>query len=165
MATHKYVLQDLLNIRKNREDQAATEWARQKERVSIAVHALERQRRELEDYKVQRAKREEELFNKVLKQLVRSRELEDLRFRVNALRDKENDYLARVIEAQEKVKSEQAKLEEDYQRYREMYRQREKLDEHKVLWKQQRAGDQEFAEERENEDFKNRAPLLAVEGE
>lgn len=160
----KYVLQDLLNVRKLREDAAAKEWGRQKEVVAAAEVELAQRRKELEEYKTWRVQRENELFEEILDQTIQFKDLEDLRFRIQKLRDDESNYESRLIEAEERLRNEQQKLEEAREHYYEAYRQRDKLDEHKAMWVREAAKEQEVWEEKEMEDFKTRMQLLVADG-
>lgn len=157
-----YELQDLLQVRRLREDAAAREWAQQKVTVANAEAELARVRRELSDYQAWRIRREAEMFEEVMNQPVRPKELDDLRFRIQKLRDKESTYASRVIESEEQLRGEQEKLEEDRQAYFSALRNREKLDEHKALWKCDAEKLREELEERETEDFKPAVGCLTV---
>lgn len=163
-APQKYVLQDLLQVRRLREDAAAKKWAKQKEIVAELEKQLAVRRQELADYQAWRERREEEMFQEVVNQQIHHNDLNKLRFRIQKLRDEESGYRSRVLESENQLQSAKEQLEEDRSQYLAAYHQRDKLDEHKARWNQAAARERELAEEKEVEDFKNRMASLAAEG-
>lgn len=160
----KYILQDLLNVRLMREEKAAEAWANQKEVVAAVEKELELQRRKLEDYKKWRVQRENELFEEIINQTIHSKDLEDLRFRIQCLRDDQGKLESQVLETVKRLEQERQTLAETKQHYFEAFQQREKIEEHKTAWTMEAARESEFREEKEIEDFRTRVGLMAVEG-
>lgn len=160
----KYMLQDLLNVRLSREETAAKALARQKEVVAAVEKELARQRNKLREYKKWRAEQENELFAEIINQIIHSKDLEDLRFRIQRLRDDQAKLESQVLETANRLESEKQVLVESKQQYYDAYRQRDKLEEHKSAWIREAAREQEFQEEKEIEDFRNRSGLPAYEG-
>lgn len=158
-----YILEDMLGVRRLREDAATKQLVKQKEIVAMAERCLEQRQQDLDSYGVWRVRRESELFDEIIDHTISSHDLEDLRFRVQKLRDKESTLRSEVIEAEEKLKTATQDLERARQRYSEAYRERGKLDEHRAAWMQEASREQELREEKEAEDFKVRSELLICE--
>lgn len=163
-AIKRYILEDLLNVRRLREDDATRRLTQCQQAVEDAQRDLEQRQQQLADYKTWRIRRENELFGEIIDRTVHTRDLEDLRFRLQKLRDDEGDYEAREIEAQKQLHTAQEDLELARDQYHEAWRERDKLDQHKVTWLQEQRRQQEIYEEKETEDFKCRAGFAALEG-
>ena len=156
----KYELQDLLNVRKIREDNAAAEVTLRRQLVAEAEQNVVRRKQELQDYIQWRIQREQELYDSVMQQEVHLNDLEELKLDVQILRDKEHAYKEKIIEAEKQLKDAQDNLETAKQKYTEAVRNREKLDEHKKIWTEEAEKEQEFEAEKEMEDFRTKQPAI-----
>ena len=162
--TAKYVLEDLLRVRRVREDAAARQMAQRKATLVELNNELEIRKRELAEYQRWRLHREAELYAELLEQAIHRRDLDTLHHRLQKLRADENSCQARVTEMSERIQKEEEALEVDRQEYFKAYRSRDKLDQHKSLWIRDARKAQELADEKESEDFKNRLGSFAAAG-
>jgi hypothetical protein len=162
-APQKYALQDLLQVRRLREDNAAMQWARQKDVVAAVQTTLSRRRQELADYQAWRVRREEEMFREVVNQKIHPHDLDKLRFRIQKLRDEEISHQSGVLETENQIQVEKQKLEENRKQYYAAFHRRDKLDEHKALWTRAATREREMNDEKEVEDFKNHMASQFVE--
>lgn len=154
----KYPLEALLGVRKFREDGAANEVTRCRRAVEEARELVEQRKRELQEYTEWRVKREAELYAEIMDQAIHVGELDDLKLKIQMLRDKELTLEDRIKEAERGVEAAQENLEKSIAQHRIAVRDREKIDEHKELWNQDQAKAAEAAAELEMEDFRVRSP-------
>src|SRR5690606_14716604 len=96
----KYPLEDLLRVRRFREDERANELTRRRKAVAEAEEQLERRKQELRDYVDWRIRREKELYDEVLRQEIAVKQLDDLKLNIQILRENELAYQERIKQAE-----------------------------------------------------------------
>lgn len=153
---HKYPLRDLLRVRKFREDKAAGELNKFRQKLKEANARVVKRQQELTNYIEWRVRREEDLYQEILKQQVRLKALDDLKLDIQVLREKEFAYRERVYQAEEAVVQVQTELNEAHAAYEQALKNREKIDEHEEMWAQGMAKLDEAIQEKEMEDFRVR---------
>ena len=149
----KYALEDLLRVRRFREDKAAAEVVESREQLADAESQLEQRRQELQDHLQWRLRREEELYQEIMQREVHLKDLEDVKSRVQVMRDKDQSYQEKVITAKKKVDDAQRQLDTAREAHLLAVRNREKLDEHKSMWLDESHQELEAKAETEMEDF------------
>ena len=83
-----------------REDRASEEQRRCRYALEEAAKLVERAKREREDYRVWRIKREIELFDEIEKQMVKLRDLEDLKTDIGLMRGRESVFEQKIADAE-----------------------------------------------------------------
>ena len=155
--SEKYPLQDLLRVRKFREDAAAQELTKAREKVKQAKVLVAQRETELTDYVKWRIAEEKRRYDEILKQSVQVKDLDSLKQEVQLLREKEFVYQDRIREAKDELKQAEKALEEATARYRQADKDVQKIEEHHEMWAQDMAKKDEMREEKELEDFRVRA--------
>lgn len=147
-----YALQDLLRVRKFREDRAASEVGAAKRAQEECAAVEERKRKESAEYKTWREKRENVLYDGVLGREVRVGELENLKTDVLALREKELLMEQAVLEAQAAERKASETLKQARREHSIKVKDRRKIEEHRKAWiaaehlVEERAADAEMEE-------------------
>ncbi|MCH2204077.1 MAG: type III secretion protein [Fuerstiella sp.] len=154
----KYVLQDLLQVRQFREDGAATAVTRQRLRVDEAQKTVEDRRRELAEYTQWRIAQEKKLYDDIIDHRVQMKDLDDLKLKIQSLRDRELTFQDSIRLAEQELVNEQKKLLDSQHAHREAVKNREKLEEHKGMWLVEVEREVENGMEKELEDFHSKTP-------
>lgn len=152
----KYVLHDLLRVRKVREDNAMNEMIDAHRQADEAAARLEQRKRELHDYVQQRIAKEERMYQDVLGRSVHNRNLDDIRVQVKIMREDELPYHQRILEAAKLLEDARRELDQKREAYRMAMRSRDKLGEHRSIWTKQVQEEEERGEDKELEDFRVR---------
>ena len=152
----KYVLEDLLRVRRLREDTAASALARQRRRADEAERHVAQCKKELIEYVQWRIGREEAIYQEIMQQMIHRRDLDDLKSQIQVLRSNELPYKEKVLEAEKALAEVRKALEQAHAAHRLAMKKREKLDEHKKIWMEQAAKEEEYSAEKELEDFRTR---------
>jgi type III secretion protein O len=158
-----YILEDLLRVRKFREDAAAAELTRCRKLVAEAEEQVELRKRELQEYVQWRLKREEEMYREVMQKPIHLNDLEDLKVSIQILRDDELKYEERIITAEKQLNEARQELEQAQAAYRQAVKDREKLEEHKEMWLEEEQKLQEAQAEKEIEDIPFKSGALTLE--
>lgn len=95
----KTQIDEIVKIKEYRETAAMNEVAKCENLLKEAVQLVKRKKKELTEYQEWRVKKEDKLYNDILKKKVYVRDLEHLRQEVIELRLKEDDYKKAVDEA------------------------------------------------------------------
>ena len=148
-----YPLEDLLRVRKFREEAAASEVTKCRIAVEQAAQLLVDRQQALKEYIEWRIGREKELYEEILRQEIQLRKLDDLKLEIQQLRDRESVYEDQIHEAEKGLQQAQEALEGARAAYHEAYKNVEKIDEHKEIWAQEERKLSEEFEEKELEDF------------
>ena len=152
----KYVLQDLLNIRNMREDDAAQAVTVAKYKVEEAARAIEDKIKEKEDYVIWRKKREIELYDGIKGKKVKLQDLDDLKNRVYMLRQRDLAFEKAIDDAKRaKVEAEKA-VEDAIAKHKAAIKERQKIEEHKKIWLDEKLAEENEKQEKEAEDFTKR---------
>lgn len=152
----KYPLQDLLTVRGFREEKLAGEMTKRRAELADAQQAVEDRRRERDEYIEWRVKREEELYQEVMNQSLAVRDLDDLKLKIQLLRDDEVVYEQRILEAKNAVETAETNLQEAKAAHRNAVRDLDKIEQHQEMWAQEAAREHEANQEKELEDFRVR---------
>lgn len=154
----KYPLKPLLSVRLLREENAAAAAVVAKRRVTEALQAVEKRKRELQDYLVWRVEEENRLFEEIRNRELESGEIEQHRETVRNLRVKDAEYEKRVSDAeQDVIRAREAQAKEE-EAHRLAVKDRQKIDAHRELWQEEENKRLTRAEESEMEDFSVRGP-------
>ena len=154
----RYPLDDLLRVRRFREDHAATELQNRRKAVEAAEQALAQRRRAVADYHAWRLRREDELYHDVLQKAVTRQDLDDLKLTIEALRTEELNLHEQVVEAERQLSAARAAAQSAHAAWTRAVRNREKIDEHKEHWSEAIAREIEYSQDLELEDFRVRTP-------
>jgi len=148
-----YPLAPLARVRQLREDAATTEYsAREKAFLAARQETLER-RRALEDYLAWRKEEEDRRYREILGKELSRKEMDEFKAGVAALREKDNVLMESVEEA--------LRAEEEAARYRDeavetlklCRKDKEKIHEHRAIWRAGEAREFERREDLEMEEF------------
>lgn len=153
----KYPLEDLLRVRRFREDEAQSQLTAARGQLEAAEAALDQAEQALAEYIQRRERREAELYDEIMLQEVSMKDLDDLKAAIATLREQQSGYEERVRQAHQDVAAATNALEAARQAYTEAVKNRRKIDEHKGLWTQQEHKRSEAEAEKEMEDFRVRA--------
>lgn len=152
----KYPLEDLMRVRRFREDEAATAVTKQRAQVEAAKRAIKARRREMEEYTQWRIRREQELYDEIMRQPIRMKELDGVKVQVQAMKSKEAEHREAVLQAEKHKEEQDQLLVQRKHEWTEAVRQCEKLVEHKDMWQVETDKEAERQQETEMEDFRTR---------
>ena len=159
----KYVLQDMVRVREHREEQATQAVTRALRLLREAREAVVKKQQELNDYIAWRVQEERRLLDSLMRRLLKLGDISDVRETIALLREREFEIIDQLRLAEAAVIKAEAHLDECRQKQVKAVRELEKLLEHRRLWLQERALEQEMAEDLELEDFTSpRADRLAA---
>ena len=148
-----YVLQPLLRIRTMREDRATGELVAARQALAAADEALAARRRELEDYEATKEERRDRIYDAVMGRTV-SRDQLDMANEGVARIDEEGAIKAdNVAHAESDRKTCESAVETARANLNLATKNRMKIDEHRAVWLEADAKEQEARAEGELEDF------------
>lgn len=154
-----YPLKDILRIRVLREEKAAENLSRAKLELEKAIKKVKQKQKELENYRVWRVKEEERMFNNIIKKKLKKEDLNELKFEIGKLRQKELDH-EKAVEDAKKEKEEAARTVEDARaQYQEAVLEREKIQEHKNNWLEEWKKIEEAILEKEMEEVRLKSTI------
>ena len=155
-----YRLEPLLNIRVMREDRASGELTAAKQAVRKAEESVASRKRELADYERTKEERRDRIYDAIMGHSV-SREQIDLANEGVARIDEEGALkLDNVRRAESELAQREAAADEARAVFVAASKNRMKIDEHKAIWLEADAKEQEFRAEGELEDFTGRKQNL-----
>ncbi|MEM1304140.1 MAG: YscO family type III secretion system apparatus protein [Planctomycetota bacterium] len=152
----KYPLHDLLRVRKFREEKLATELTKRRTELDEARQSVVDRRRERDEYIDWRVKREAELYDEVMNQHLGVADLDDLKLRIQLLRDDEVAYSQRVMDAEKHQAACEEAVVAAKADHLAAVRDSEKIEQHREGWAQVVAKEHEANQEKELEDFRVR---------
>ncbi len=151
-----YILQPLLKIRLMREDRASGELTAARQAREAAEEVLEARRQDLARYEETREERRDRIYDAIIGQTV-SRDRLDLAAEGVARIDEEGALKADNVKRAEADVRTRAEQESAARRaYNEATKERMKIDEHRLVWLEAEAAEQETRAEGELEDFVGR---------
>ncbi len=150
----RYPLQDLLRVRRFREDNASAELTAQRKRVVEAEELVEQRKKEVVDFHAWRLRREDELYAEIVKQQVHRNDLDDLRAKIEGLRAEELAKEEQARQAETALTTARELLVKRHAAWMQATRDREKISEHREQWMQEEARESENHAEKELEDFR-----------
>jgi type III secretion protein O len=149
----KYTLEDLIRVRRIRQDRAQREVIRKRHDHEIATQSMIEKQARWSDYVKWRLAKEENLYAEIEGSIVTLKDLDDLKLKVALMRDQETAYEKDVEEAAKAVEMARNDLEQARRDYRSAVKELQKLEEHKQSWLTDRHKEEEQEAERELEDF------------
>ncbi len=155
-----YALQPLLRIRMMREDRASGELSAARRELAAAEEALEARRRDLAAYEKTKEERRDRIYEAIIGRAV-SREQIDLANEGVARIDEEGALKAdNVARAEGERKKREEATEVARSNLALAMKNRAKIDEHKEVWLEAEAAEEEYRAEGELEDFIVRKPEI-----
>ena len=148
-----YALQPLLRIRTMREDRATGELVAARQALAVAEEALAARRSELADYEATKEERRDRIYDAVIGRTISRDEL-DLANEGVARIDEEGAIKAdNVAHAEAERKTRESVVESARVNLNVATKNRMKIDEHRAVWMEAEAKEQEARAEGELEDF------------
>jgi Type III secretion protein YscO. len=150
------VLRQVLDVKNYREANSASAVRQAQYRVEEATRAVSAARREVEEYRTWRVRREQELYDSIIDQHIKLRDLDELKEHIGLLREKEQALHQRVATAEGERKKAVEALEAARQNHRLTLKEKEKI---QILWdkeRDRRAAAAAHTEESELEEFRVR---------
>ncbi len=148
-----YPLQDMVRVRRHREEQAGQAVARARRLLHEARAAVLKAAQELAAYAEWRVLEERRRLDGLMRRILRLGELSDVRQEIALLREREFEFVDRRKQAEAAVTAAEARLEDSRQSHALTVRELEKLVEHRTLWVLEITRAQERAEDLELEEF------------
>jgi F0F1-type ATP synthase membrane subunit b/b' len=151
----KYVLEDLLRVRILRKDRASDALLKAKRALAEAKKFHEQQKAKLEHFIEQKPRFIKNIYDKLFKQKQFKRNYMDLiAFKVGKLNERESKLAIEVQKAQNLVEQAAKKVEQCKQDLSRATVEQNKIEEHKVTWKEEMLVLEEIHQDKELEDFK-----------
>ena len=150
----KYGLEDLLKVRKFREDSARNEVMVKKHLLDEAINLVQAKERKLREYQCWRVRTEEAMYDEIRNTFVSLKELDELKLQVSLMREKEISLekdLMDAVNAREKANEDLAKAKEVYNR---AVKEKTKIEEHREVWSAGMVREEEISQEKELEDIR-----------
>jgi hypothetical protein len=129
-----YILEDLLAIRKHREQTALNKMLLAKEKEEKIRKLKQKKAAQLFEYKIWRKNEEKQLFKELTRQNRSCFDIESFNRLVDYMRQKQTALADELKQTEQMVVKAQKKLEETQQKYIRLYRAKQKLEEHKSIW-------------------------------
>lgn len=149
----KGVLENLMGVREFRERSAGRELCARKAEHREAEGIEARKRKDLAEYRLRRKKKEETLYRRVMNRPIQAKDLEDLRLRVRFLREEEIALGERLLEAEKARREAGEKVERARDLYFLSVREKQKIEEHRNVARDEGAREIERLEEKELEEY------------
>jgi len=153
----KYVLEDLLKIRKIREERAQTELLKKKQALEAAIRFVEQQQQELEEFKKWRLKEEDRIYEEAKGKLMSLDDLDNLRLQITLLREEEMLKAKQVEDAKKAMREAEQAYQKAKEDYKQITKDIDKVEEHKSIWMEEALREAERIADIEMEDFKSMA--------
>jgi len=148
----RYVFEDILGIRKVREDRASRECTVRRAAMEQAYAYVDQCQAELEQYRVWRVEEKDRLYAQVINQEVIMRDLDELKALLAALDEKEALYLRRLQVAEADAEEAKKAYEQAVREWRQSQANLHKMEEHKDVWMEEALVEAAHAEELEMEE-------------
>ncbi len=149
----RYLLQDLVFLRENREDKASKAVTLARRVVLEAEQNVAARQKTLDDYTKWRVVEEERLIQSIMRKPVKLGDITDMRLEISAMRERELDYIDQVRKAEGELDRAREELEKAKQAYKKATQELQKLVEHRELWQQEQNLELERLADLELEDF------------
>jgi hypothetical protein len=148
-----YIFEDILGIRKLREERAFRECAERRALMEQAYIAVEQCRLKLEQFREWRLQERERLYGEVIRHEVIMAVLERLKASLAALDEKETLHIRGLQLAEIQAEEAKSAYEEALRRWRDTRTNLAKMEEHKDIWLEEALEQALYAEELEMEEF------------
>ncbi len=150
------MLNDLLKIKRLREEDAIAALAKAQAFLERQIVTRDKKCREEDEYKVWRLSEEDRLYDEIYGKNVALKTLEELREQIGLLRQKELQLHEAYLQAEKDVAAAQSALEEAQRRRLETYKEMTKYEEYNQIIVDEEKRETERKEEIELEDFASR---------
>lgn len=147
-----YILEDLLSVRRLRENKALNAMVQRKADVERAIANKAQKEKELRDYRQWRLEEERRLFDDLQQQAGSVQDILLFVDTTNGLREDQANRAQQVVKAGEQISAAQKNLESARHSYAQAHRKKAKIEEHKTIWTEAYHKEQEMAAEIEMED-------------
>ena len=157
----KYVLEQLLDIRKKREDELAQQVPKAKSDLQLAEEECEKANRNLDDFVAELPDRKTKLYATVMNVVVKREQLDKLK---EALADLERQRMAlaeKLQQARRQVDEARQKLEQTQRNLLLATKNTMKLDTHKEAWLEEEKRIEQDNADKELEDLHTKVALIA----
>jgi len=155
-----YPLKDILRIRVIRENKAAENLVKAKLELEKAIKKVKQKQKELENYRIWRVKEEERMFNDIIKKKLKKEDLDELKFEIGKLRQKELDHEKAVEDAKKEKEQAAREVEEARTLYQGAVVEHEKIKEHKNNWLEEWKRMEENILEKEIEELRSKTMVI-----
>ncbi len=152
----------IYQIKKRREDTACRWMQEKKTAAKKAKQALSDRKKELADYHNFRIEQEKLLFQELVSQSLRTKELDMYKHKVHKLRESEAEKKQRVEQARQALNNAINAEKEARKEYNQAVRNRKKIEEFNKIIEEQRRKDEERKTEKELEDAPYRKKNLSA---
>lgn len=125
------ILQQVLGLKSHREVESASEVRQAQYKLEEAANAVSRARRKVEEYRAWRIRREDELYDSIIDQHLKVRDLDDLKEQIGLLRQEEQVLRQRLSTAEDEHKKAADLLIAAQQSHRSALKEKEKI---QILW-------------------------------
>lgn len=147
-----YVLEDILSVRRLRENKALNAMVQRKADLERAITCKAQKEQALSDYRQWRLEEEQRMFTDLQQQAGNIHDILLFVDTTNGLREGQADRAKQVVEAGEQITAAQKELDAARQGYAQAHRKKAKIEEHKTIWMEAYQQEQEAAAEIEMED-------------
>jgi chromosome segregation ATPase len=148
-----YELEELLHIRKHREDSALNNLMRDKKEFEKTLHHRKEIARQLFAYSKWRKTEEQRLFEELTRRRRNICEIENYNQSIDRLKEKQYSLVNQLTQAQHKLSQIEADLKESKKQYARCCRKKRKLEEHKKIWAEENRKKNDRLAEKELEDL------------
>lgn len=160
MSKVRYPLQDLVTVRRIREDAAKRAVSQARNDLAAARRRVEEAREACERFRVWRIEEEKRSFERIERRDISLERLEEQKQEVRVLRDQQGEHERAILDAEAEVVACERRLAERTSEHRTAQKDLEKLEEHRQIWSDEQAGILARKEEDEMDDFRV-APRVA----
>ena len=150
----RYPLEQLLDLRKRREDDASKQLQIARQALETAENELKEARSTPSRFQQERIEQENSLYASVLGKSVKKMAIDDLFSQIGDLAAHEAELQTKVLAAEENVEKKKEDVATSQQRYRDAFRDREKIAEHRRQWLVQALLEEERVMDKELEEFR-----------
>lgn len=151
-----YALQNMLRIRRRREERAGKELVTARRSRDEAEQALEESRRRLTAFRAEKVERSNRLYAAVIGQVVRREALDRLKEELALLEERQVQLGEAVAQAEKTLEEREKSAEQAHRRYIEENRNVMKIESHKSSWEEEEAKELERRQDAEMEEFTGR---------
>lgn len=160
MSKVRYPLQDLVTVRRIREDAAKRAVSQARNDLVASRQRVEEAREACERFRVWRVEEEKRSFERIARRDITLERLEEQKQEVRVLHDQQGQHEQAILDAEAAVIECERRLAERINEHRIAQKDLEKLEEHRQIWSDEQAGILARKEEDEMDDFRV-APRIA----
>lgn len=162
----RYPLEDLLRVRRLREEDRQNGVTQARQGVERAAQGVEDAKKRLAEYAAWRVEREAQLYAEVMHREIAVRDLDELKVKIQLLRDQELAHAQGVRDAEKALAAARDALAAARAAHAQAVKETRKIQEHREWWTAEALREAEMGQEKELEDFRTRDPdALGDEGD